>query len=51
MKRRGLRDVRDRMARRSRRWLDVCCTGMAGDDGMALVLVSHDGVVKGLEQE
>jgi hypothetical protein len=42
--RRGLRDVRDRMARRSRRWREVCCSGMAGGDGKALVLVSHDGV-------
>jgi hypothetical protein len=32
------------MARRSRRWREVCCTGMAGGDGKALVLVSHDGV-------
>jgi hypothetical protein len=32
------------MARRSRRWREVCFAGMAGGDGMALVLVSHDGV-------
>jgi hypothetical protein len=42
--RRGLRDVRDRMARRRARWRDVCCTGMAGGDGTTLVLISHDGV-------
>jgi hypothetical protein len=42
--RRGLRDVRDRMARHSRRWRDVCCTGMAGGDGVALVMVSHEGI-------
>jgi hypothetical protein len=42
--RRGLRDVRDRMARRRRRWRDVSLAGMAGGDHMALVLVSHDGV-------
>ena len=42
--RRGLRDVRDRMARRSRRWREVCCAGMAGGDGTALVMVSHEGV-------
>jgi hypothetical protein len=42
--RRGLRDVRDRMVRRRRRWREVCCTGMAGGDGTALVLVSHEGV-------
>ena len=42
--RRGLRDVRDRMARRSRRWREVCFAGMAGGDGMALVMVTHDGV-------
>ena len=43
-RRRGLRDVRDRMARRQRRWRDVCCAGMAGGDGTALVLVSHEGI-------
>jgi hypothetical protein len=42
--RRGLRDVRDRVARRRNRWRDVCCAGMAGGDHTALVLVSHDGV-------
>jgi hypothetical protein len=42
--RRGLRDVRDRMARRRRRWREVCFAGMAGGDNRALVLVSHEGV-------
>ena len=42
--RRGLRDVRDRMVRRSRRWCNVCFAGMAGGDGTALVLVSHEGL-------
>src|SRR5450631_4169228 len=42
--RRGLRDVRDRMARRRNRWRDVCCTGMAGGDHTALVMITHDGV-------
>jgi hypothetical protein len=32
------------MARRSRRWRDVGFAGMAGGDGTALVLVSHEGV-------
>jgi hypothetical protein len=45
--RRGLRDVRDRMARDSRRWREVCCTGMAGDDGKALVLVTHESIDRG----
>jgi hypothetical protein len=42
--RRVLRDVRDRMARHSRRWRDVCCTGMAGGDGTALVMITHEDV-------
>jgi hypothetical protein len=42
--RRGLRDVRDRMARRRNRWRDVYCTGMAGGDHTALVLVSHQDI-------
>ena len=41
--RRGLRDVRDRMARRSRRWRDVGFAGMIGGDGTALVMVTHRG--------
>jgi hypothetical protein len=42
--RRGLRDVRDRTARRKGKWRDVCCAGMAGGDHTALVLISHEGV-------
>ncbi len=45
--RRGLRDVRDRMARHRRRWRGVGFAGMAGGDGAALVLVSHAGVDRG----
>ena len=42
--RRGLRDVRDRMARHKRSWGDVSFAGMAGSDGVALVLVTHEGI-------
>jgi hypothetical protein len=42
--RRGLRDVRDRVARCRTQWRDVCCTGMAGGDHTALVMITHDGV-------
>ncbi len=42
--RRGLRDVRDRMARRSRRWRDVGFAGMIGGDGTTLVMVTHQGI-------
>ena len=42
--RRGLRDVRDRMARRRRRWRGVCLAGLACGDGAALVLITHDDV-------
>jgi hypothetical protein len=42
--RRGLRDVRDRVARRRNRWRDVCCTGMAGGDHTALVMITHEGI-------
>jgi hypothetical protein len=42
--RRGLRDVRDRMARRRRHWRGVCFAGMASGDGTVMVLVLHDGV-------
>jgi hypothetical protein len=42
--RRGLRDVRDRMARRKRRWREVCCAGMAGGDHTALVMITHEGI-------
>lgn len=41
---RGLRDVRGRMARRRYRWRDVSLAGMAGGDGKALVLITHEGV-------
>jgi hypothetical protein len=36
--RRNPRDVRDRLARRSKQWHDVC------SDGMALMLVIHEGI-------
>ena len=42
--RRGLRDVRDRMARRSNRWRDVGFAGMIGGDGTTLVMVTHEGI-------
>jgi hypothetical protein len=42
--RRGLRDVRDRMARYSRSWRDVSFAGMAGGDHAALMMVTHEGV-------
>jgi hypothetical protein len=42
--RRGLRDVRDTMARCWSRRRAVCLAGMAGGDGTALVLISHQGV-------
>ena len=42
--RRGLRDVRDRMARHRRQWRDVSFAGMVGGDYMALVLVSHQDI-------
>jgi hypothetical protein len=32
------------MARHRRSWRDVGCAGMAGGDGIALVLISHEGV-------
>jgi hypothetical protein len=41
--RRGLRDVRDRMARRQRRWREVCFSGMVGGDHMA-VMITHEGI-------
>ena len=40
--RRGLRDLRDRMARHRRSWRDVSFAGMAGGDHTAMVLVSHE---------
>jgi hypothetical protein len=42
--RRGLRDVRDRMARRRSRWHEVSFAGMAGGDGRALVMIAHEGI-------
>jgi hypothetical protein len=42
--RRGLRDVRDRTARCRNLWRDVSFVGMAGGDGTALVLITHEGV-------
>ena len=42
--RRGLRDVRDRTARRFRRWRIVGFAGLVGGDHRALVLISHAGV-------
>jgi hypothetical protein len=42
--RRGLRDVRDRMARRRIRWRDVCFAGMAGRDHTAVVVTTHEGI-------
>jgi hypothetical protein len=45
--RRGLRDVRDRVARRRRSWRDVCCTGMVGGDHTAMVMITHENVDRG----
>jgi hypothetical protein len=45
--RRALRDVRDRAARRNRRWRGVAIAGMAAGDRTALVLVRHPGVTRG----
>jgi hypothetical protein len=42
--RRGLRDVRDRTARRYKRWRTVSYAGMIGGDHAAMVMISHDGV-------
>jgi hypothetical protein len=42
--RRGLRDVRDRTARRNEHWRTVCFAGLAGGDRRALVLIEHEGV-------
>jgi hypothetical protein len=42
--RRGLRDLRDRMARRQRRWREICFAGMIGGDGRAVVMITHEGV-------
>jgi hypothetical protein len=42
--RRGLRDFRDRMARRKSLWREVCCAGIAGGDRMALVMITHERI-------
>ncbi len=42
--RRGLRDVRDRAARRFKRWRTVSFVGMIGGDHRALVMISHENV-------
>jgi hypothetical protein len=42
--RRGLRDVRDRIARRRRSWRDVGFARLMGGDHTAMVVVSHEGV-------
>jgi hypothetical protein len=42
--RRGLRDVRDRTARRWRQWRTVAVAGMMGGDHGALVLIAHQSI-------
>ena len=42
--RRGLRDVRDRTARRRKRWRTVSFAGLMGGDRMALMMISHQGI-------
>jgi hypothetical protein len=42
--RRGLRDVRDRTARRWKRWRTVSFAGLMGGNHRALVLISHQGI-------
>ena len=42
--RRGLSDVRDRTARRWKRWRTVSFAGLMGGDHKALVMISHQGV-------
>src|SRR4051794_7673211 len=44
--RRALRDVRDRMAQRSRRWGGVAIAVMVSGDGAAVVLVRHPSIVR-----
>ena len=39
-----MRDVRDRIVRHRRSWRDVGFAGMAGGDGAALVMVTHEDV-------
>jgi hypothetical protein len=42
--RRGLRDVRDRMARRRNRWRELAFAGMVGGDSRAVVLILHEEI-------
>jgi hypothetical protein len=42
--RRGLRDVRDRTARRWKRWRSVSFAGLMGDDRQALIMISHQSI-------
>ena len=42
--RRGLRDVRDRIARHRRSWREVCVAGMTGGDGRVLAMITHEGI-------
>jgi hypothetical protein len=49
--RRALRDVRDRMARRRKRWRDVSFAGLAGGDRTALVLIIHEGIDRRVVQD
>ena len=42
--RRGIRDVRDRAARRWRQWRTVSFAGLMGGDHKALIIVAHQGV-------
>ena len=42
--RRGMRDVRDRVARHRTWWREVRFAGLLGGDHTAMVLVSHDGI-------
>ncbi len=44
--RRACRDVRDRTARKRRRWCGVAMAEMATGDGVMLVLVCHPGVAR-----
>src|SRR4051812_1221966 len=42
--RRGLRDVRDRTARRWRIWRHVSFAGILGGDHITMVVISHEGI-------
>jgi hypothetical protein len=42
--RRGLRDVRDRTARRRRQWRTVSFAGLMGGDHKALAMISHEEI-------